>query len=30
MTAFQALRDEFGDPDLARVTAEVEQPPVTS
>ncbi|MFZ4182338.1 HD domain-containing protein [Streptomyces pseudogriseolus] len=30
VTAFQALRDEFGDPDLTRLKPEVEQPPVTS
>ncbi|MCM3300784.1 HD domain-containing protein [Streptomyces pseudogriseolus] len=30
VTAFQALRDEFGDPDLTRLTPEVGQPPLTS
>ncbi|MCX4623663.1 HD domain-containing protein [Streptomyces albogriseolus] len=30
VTAFRALRDEFGDPDLARLTPQAELPPVTS
>lgn len=29
MTAFQALREEFGDPDLARLAPQAELPPVT-
>ncbi|MFD3893034.1 HD domain-containing protein [Streptomyces cellulosae] len=29
VTAFQALREEFGDPDLTRLTRQAELPPVT-